>query len=343
MKRLPSGLSAWLLATVLAVSLSNAVKADPISNFYTGKTVTIFVGSPPGGTYDLYARTIARYLGKYIPGSPRVLVENMPGAASYSAAIHVFSVAPQDGTAIGAIAAALPYQPLIDPNSPKLDVPHINWLSSVSSFTVVLAVRSDLPIKSIDDLRKRQTVMATIAPGQLPSLLVAATNETLGTKIKAINGHPGMNDAMLAVQRGEIDGYPAIPVDAIKRLYSHMPLRVLLQYGPRPSADYPDAPYAVDLAKKPDDRMLLDLAQAPLKIGYVYMAGPGVPPDRIAALRAALTETYKDPGFRADAERQVLNVDPVEGVAVQKLIADAYATPRPVVDRMRNLYRNLFK
>jgi tripartite-type tricarboxylate transporter receptor subunit TctC len=332
----------------LFASLPNpSYAADPVADFYAGKTLRIIVGLAPGGTYDLYARTIARYVGKYIPGSPRTIVQNMPGAASYVAASNVFSVAPQDGTVVGAIAAAMPYQHLVDPNAPKLDIPRINWLPSVSAFTVVMVVKSELPINNVDDLRTHPVVMATLSPGQLPSLIVAATNETLGSKIKAINGHPGMNDAMIALERGELDGYPAIPVDALKRVFAGMmsqgKLRVLLQYGPAPSPDYPNAAYAVNLAKNADDRMLLDLAQAPLKIGYAYMMGPDVPKERVRALSEAFLATFKDPEFLADAERQILNVDPVDADTVRKLVTDANATPPAVVERMRDLYRHLFQ
>lgn len=331
----------------LSLAFGQQAQADAVSDFYAGKTVKVIIGTTVGGTYDLYGRTIARHLGKYIPGSPSVIVQNLPGAASYAAAMNVFSISPQDGTVIGAIASALPHQPLIDPNSPKLDVARINWLPSPSTFTVVMAVRSDLPIRTLEDLRRHPTVMATIAPGQLPSLIVAATNDTLGTKIRGINGHPGMNEAIVSVERGELDGYPAIPADALKRIFgglmSQGKLRVMLQYGPAPSPDYPDAPYAVDLATNPADRMLLDLAQAPLKNGYTYMMGPGVPQDRLDAIRAALTATYKDPEFKVDAERQVLNIEPVEAEKVKQLISDAYRSPREVVDRMRALYTKLFQ
>jgi tripartite-type tricarboxylate transporter receptor subunit TctC len=306
------------------------------------------MGADAGGTYDLYARTIARYLGRHIPGSPRVIVENMPGAGGYTGAMHVFSVAPQDGTAIGAIgSSSLPYEPLIDPNSPKLDVPHINWLGSASTYSVLMLVRSDVPVYSVDDLRKRETVMATIAPAQLNSVIVAATNAALGTKIRGVNGHVGLAAAMLALERGEIDGYPTIPPDALKRAYSNMlatgKLRLLLQFGPAPLPEYPDVPYAENLATNPADRMLLDLAQGPMKVGYTYMLGPAVPPDRIVALRAAFSATLRDPDFLADAQRKILNVAPLSGEAVQALLVQAYRTPPDVVERMRELYRRLFQ
>jgi tripartite-type tricarboxylate transporter receptor subunit TctC len=343
MRRLREAVCA-ILPLVLWAGLA---RADAVSDFYTGRTVTVVIGSAAGGTYDLYARAMGRFVGRYIPGNPRVIVQNMPGAASYTAAAHVFNVAPQDGTVIGAISAALPWQPLIDPNSPKLDVPRINWLHSPSTFTVSTIVRSDIPVKTWEDLRNRETVMATIAPGQLPSLIVAATNDTLGTKIKGINGHPGLNDAMLALERGEIEGYPAVPVDALKRLYANVvkagKVRVLLQYGPAPSPDYPEAPYAVNLVNNPEDRMLLDLAQAPLKVGYIYMLGPNVPKDRIEALRDAFAKTFRDPDFIAECERQTLNIDPVDASSVQALLVEAYKTPPVVVERMRELYRRVFR
>lgn len=215
--------------------------ADPVADFYAGRTITIVVGTTSAGTYNLYARAISRYLGKYIPGSPRVVVANMPGASSYIAAMHVFRIAPQDGAMIGALTAATPFQPLIDPEAPKFDVPKINWLPSPSPFQAVMVVRSDLPVYSVDDLRKIKTTMATISPGQMASMLVAATNEALGTQIKAIKGHVSMNEALVALERGEIDGYPTVPVDALKSLFADLvaakKLRVLLQYGPAASPD----------------------------------------------------------------------------------------------------------
>jgi tripartite-type tricarboxylate transporter receptor subunit TctC len=332
--------------SLFALALSSGfVLADPIADFYANHLVTIAVGSDAGGTYDLYARAIARYLGKHIPGSPRVIVQNMPGAGGYTAALHVFSLAPQDGTVIGAIGSALPYQPLIDPNSPKFDVPHVNWIASVATYNIMMLVRSDVPVTSVDDLRTHPTVMATIAPGQLNSLIVAATNSALGTKIKGVNGHPGMADAMLAMQRGEVDGYPSAPIDALKRGYAKDladgKIRLLLQFGPAPSPEFPKVPYALDLAKTPADRSLLDLAQGPLKVGYAYMLGPGVPQERIEALRAAFLATFKDPDFLADTAKQVLAVAPVTGDDLKARLAQAYQTPTDVIDRMRDLYRKL--
>jgi tripartite-type tricarboxylate transporter receptor subunit TctC len=346
-ERAPSGWRGVLVAISAAATVwSTCARADPVADFYKGKTVTIVVGSSTGGTYDLYARTIARHLGRYIPGSPRVLVQNMPGAASRRAATNVFAVAPQDGTVMASIGAALPYQPLVDPrlpNSPQFDTARVNWLPSPSTFGVLTVVRSDTPVRSVDDLRRHVTAMGTIAPGQLPALLAGAANEALGTKIKMINGHPDLNSAILAMERGEIDGYAAIPFNSVKRNYPNRVAdgqwRALLQYGAAPSPDFPTAVYAVEAAGNPSDRMLLDLAQAPLKIGYVYMLGPQVPQERVAALRAAMLATFKDNAFQAEAAKQTLDIDPVDSQLIKTRVDDAYKLPADVIDRMRRIYR----
>ncbi len=332
-----------VLAGLFTGLIMPARAADAIADFYTGRTITIVIGSDPGGTYDFYGRTIARHLGRHVPGDPKVIVQNVSGAGSYLAARRVVSIAPQDGTVIGSLGSALPYQPLIDPNSPPLDVNSINWLPSVSSYNMVMLVRSDVPVKSVDDLRKRPVLQATIAPGQANSLIVAATNDALGTKIKGIAGHKSLNDAMLALQRGEIEGYPAMPVDALKRLYwkdyTEGRLRLLLQFGAEPLAEFPDVPWAPGLAADPESRMVLDLTTGFLKTGYNYMMGPDVPKERVEAMRKALLDTFKDPEFVADAQRQTLTIAPVAAERVAESFRQAYATPPQVVQRIRRLFQ----
>lgn len=315
-------------------------RADPVADFYAKNLLTIVVGADSGGTYDLYARTIARHIGKHIPGSPKVVVQTTPGAGGYVGAMRVLGVGPRDGTMIGALgSSALPFQPLLDPNAPKFDALNINWIGSVAGYNVLMLVRSDVPVYSVDDLRKRETVMATIAAGQFNSVIVAAANAALGTKIKGIRGHIGMPPAMLALESGEVEGYPTAPVDALKRRYSKQiadgRFRLLLQFGPTPSKDFPDVPYALDLAKTAADRSLLDVAQGPLGVGYAYLLGPGVPQDRSAALRAAFDATLRDPEFLAEANKQVLTVAPISGQDIQALLVKAYDTPPAILAPIR--------
>ena len=336
-------LTKWAAMGAAAMSLIGPALADPIADFYRGRTVTVFAGTTAGGTYDLYARTIARHLGAHLPGSPTVIVQNMPGAASLVAAGHVYNVAPQDGTALAGLASTLPLQPLIDPAAAqKIDPVKINWLPSPSDYGVVMLVRGDFAVKNVADMMTRETVMGTISPGMLPAVLAATTNAVLGSRIKSINGHPDIASALLALDRGEIDGYPTVPYDLIKRTYAKKveegKYRVVLQFGAVKSPDFPDAPLVTELIASPEDRMLMDLVLGPLKTGYTFMMGPKVPKERALAMRKAFMDTFADPKFLADAERATLNIAPIPGERIEEMIRQAYASPAPVIARLRAIY-----
>lgn len=336
-------LTKWAAMGAAAMSLMGPAQADPIADFYRGRTVTVFAGSTAGGTYDLYARTIARHLGAHLPGAPTVIVQNMPGAASLVAAGHVYNVAPQDGTAMAGLASTLPLQPLIDPTAAqKIDPVKINWLPSPSDYGVVMLVRGDFPVKNMADMQTRETTMGTISPGMLPAVLAATTNVTLGSKIKSINGHPDIASALLALDRGEIDGYPTVPYDLIKPTYAKKieegKYRVVLQFAAVKSPDFPDAPLVTELINSPEDRLLMDLVLGPLKTGYTFMMGPKVPKERTLAMRKAFMDTFADPKFRADAERATLNIAPISGERIEEMIKEAYAAPAPVIARLRAIY-----
>ena len=333
-----------LFVALLALgAYARAASADPVADFYRGKTVTVYIGNTAGGTYDLYARTVARHLGAHLPGTPTVIVQNMPGAASLVAAGFVYNAAPQDGTAIASLASTLPFQPLIDPVAARqLDPVKVNWLPSPASYGVVMLVRGDLPVKTVADMKDHEVLMATISPGMLPAVLAATTNATLGTKIKSINGHPDLASSLLAIDRGEIDGYPTVPYDAIKRVYAKKfeegKYRVVLQFGGVKSPDFPDAPLITDLVTAPEDRMLLDLAMGSLSFGYGFMMGPNVPQERVAAMRQAFMDVFRDPAFLADAEKATLTINPVDGEKIEALVKRAYTMPPKVIERMRAIY-----
>ena len=333
----------WAVLCASAISLAGPALGDPVADFYRGRTITIFAGTTSGGTYDLYARAIARHLGPHLPGAPTVIVQNMPGAASLVAAGHVYNVAPQDGTALAGLASTLPLQPMIDPvAAQKIDPVKINWLPSPSDYGVVMLVRGDFPVKTMADMEHRETTMATISPGMLPAVLAATTNAVLGARIKSINGHPDIASALLALDRGEIDGYPTVPYDLIRRTYAKKveegKYRVVLQFGAEKSPDFPDVPLATDLVTTPEDRQLLDLAMGSLKTGYTFMMGPKVPSERVLAMRKAFMEVFADPKFLADAEKATLNVAPISGEKIEEMIKQAYATPAPVIARLRAIY-----
>lgn len=332
------GICALLGAALCAQSSA----ADPVAEFYAGRTVNIVIGTDPGGTYDLYGRTLARHMGRHIPGKPSIVAQNLGGAGSYLAARRVVSVAAQDGLTIGALGAALPYQQLYDPNSPPLDIAKINWIGSTSAFHMFMLVRGDSPVRSVADLRTHETIQSTIAPGQANSIIVALVREVFGAKIKGIPGHRSMTDAMLALQRNEINAYPSMPEESLRRVYSKQreagEIRLVLQFGPEPMKAYPDVPWAQALASREEDRNLIELGTGFLNTGYVYMTGPDVPKDRVAALRKAFMEALRDPELLADAKKQTLSIAPIDGEAVTQMLAKAYAMPPVVIARMRKIF-----
>ncbi len=338
------GAAGWL-SMAFAAMLATAARADAISDFYEGKTVTFIIGYPPGGAYDLYARAIAKHIGRHIPGKPAVVIQNMPGAGSLAAANHVANIAAQDGTAVGAVGAALPFAPMLEPNGARFDATKINWLPSPASFVALMTVWHTAPARTFEELKSHEVLMGALTPGATPSFYAAIVNDVLKTKIRLVHGYDSMNAAMLAMQRGEAQGYPTAPVDSIKRTYGHLvnegKIRFVLQLGGKPSPEFPDVPFVLDEARTPEDRQLLDVSMGSLKIGYPYLMGPNVPRERVAAMRKAMMDTFADADFRADAARQTLEVNPVPGEDVQKIVADAYGAPKPVLDRLRAIYRGL--
>ena len=336
---------AFLIAAVCLAA--TPLRADAISDFYRGKTFTIFIGYPPGGSYDLNARAIARTLGSKIPGNPTVIVQNMPGAASLSAANHVGNIAAQDGLAMAAVGAALPFAPMLDPNGARFDATKLAWMPSPASFVALMLVWHTSPVKTFEDLKTHEVLMSALTPGATPSFYAAIVNDVLKTKIKLVHGYDSMTSAMLAMQRGEAMGYPTAPVDSIKRSYADLvaenKIRFILQIGGAPHRDYKDVPFILDQARTPDERQIIDVALGSLKIGYPYFMGPGVPRDRVEAVRRAMMETYADPAFLAEAAKLMLEVDPVPGDAVQKIVADAYAAPASVIAKLRALYQGQMK
>jgi tripartite-type tricarboxylate transporter receptor subunit TctC len=254
----------------------------------------------------------------------------------------VFSIAPQDGLTLAALGAALPYQQLYDPASPPLDVGRINWIGSTTAYHMFMLVRGDSPVRTAADMRQHETVQSTIAPGQSNSLIVSVVRETMGAKIKGINGHKSMNDAMFALQRGEINGYPSAPEEALRRIYGKQladgDIRLILQFGPEPLKSYPHVPWAQDMAANEEDRNLIDLATGFLRTGYVYMMGPDVAKERVAAMRKAFMDALNDPDLLGEAKQQTLNIAPIEGASVADMLDKAYNMPPSVINRMRRIF-----
>lgn len=333
-----------ILGAFLAVATCPA-RADSVSDFYRGKTISMVVSSSPGGGYDTLSRAIARYLGKHIPGNPAVVIRNMPGAGGIVATSFTAKVAPRDGLTIAGVQNNTPFEPLFGTKEADYDPTKLTWLGTPSIETGTLIAWHTSAIHTLDDARRLEMTAGASGANSTPSFYARLLNELLGLKIKVIPGFPGQNEAYLAMERGELDSYG---VTFWSSLTSTKPdwirdkkIRVLVQYGPEKEPDLGDTPYGPDLVSDPDDKLLFEAAYAPLAAGRPFVAPPDLPPDRAAALRAAMLATFSDPDFLAEAAKQQLQVDkPTPGEKLQAFIARVYTMPPRIAERLRKIAQN---
>ena len=345
---MPQGIRVALISMV-AASLqcvgAPSAKAQSVEDVYRGKTVSMVVSSSPGGGYDALSRTLARHLGKHIPGNPTVVVRNMPGAGGIVATSFINKIAPRDGLTIGGVQNNTPFEPLFGTKEADYDPTKMTWLGTPSVETGLLIVWHASPIMTLADAQKMEMTAGASGANSTPSFYARLLNELLGTKIKVIAGFPGQNEAYLAMERGELDSYG---VTFWSSLTSTKPnwlrdkkIRILVQYGPERETDLPDVPFAPDFIKKEEDRLLMEAAFAQLAAGRPFVAPPGLPPERTAALRKAMMDTFKDPDFLADAAKQQLQVDkPRSGEQIQAQIKRVYEMPASVSERLRKIAQN---
>ena len=330
-----------IVAALLLIG-SAAAAAAPVDEFYKGKTVSFVVGGSAGGGYDILGRAIARHIGRHIPGNPAVVAQNMPGAGGLVSMDYLSRTAARDGTVIALVENGPPLAPLFGVKEARYEPTKFNWLGTPSVETAVVLVWHTVPVNTLDDLKSRVTTMGASGTNSTQAFYTRLVDAVLGTKMKAINGYKGLNDTFLAMERGEIDGTPSVFYSAIsstrpKWLPDHL-AKAILQYGPRRLKELPDTPFVPDLITAPDDKLLLQAAFAPLALGRPLVMPPGVPEDRVTAMRKALADTLADPAFVAEAEKLGLVVNaPQTGEQLQHVIDQAYATPSRVVERLRTL------
>lgn len=333
------------LATALVVLAPiGAIAAGANTDFYQGKTVKLVVSSSPGGGYDTYARVISRHLSQFIPGEPDVIVQNMPGAGGIKAGNYLYHVAEKDGTVIGALQNSVPFEPLLGVRAAQFDPLKFNWLGSPNSEVGLLLVWHTSPVNSLADAAKTQVVVGASGAASTPAFYARILNTVFDTRLKLINGYPGQTEAFLAMEKGEVDGYPSTFWGSLKTTRPDWirdnQVKILVQYGEKPHPELPGVPVARDLAQRDEDKQLLDVAMAPLVVGRPYVAPPNVPANRVAALRAALAGTFRDVAFLKEADKLRLEVDatPQTGEDIRNVLARTYATPKPVLDRLIAIY-----
>ncbi len=336
----PSLCAGWFLITATA----SAATAAPPDEFYRGKTVSLVVGGSEGGGYDSLGRAIGRYIGRHIPGGPTVVVRDMPGAGGLVATNYLYNSAEQDGSVIGLVENSTPLAPLLGTAEARYDAVKFNWLGTPSVETGLVLVWHSVPVNSVDDLKTYAATMGASGTHSTQAFFTRLLNATLGTTMKVVNGYKGLNDTFLAMERGEIDGSPSVFYSALTStrptwLPDHS-VKAVVQYGAERLQALADVPFAADLVTGADDKLLLQAAFAPLALGRPLAMPPNVPAERVDAIRRALADTFADPAFVADAEKTGLIVNaPRGGAQLQDVIAQAYAMPPRVLDRLRALDR----
>jgi tripartite-type tricarboxylate transporter receptor subunit TctC len=331
------------LAIAAAVGFcAPAAHAQSVADVYKGKTLSIVVGSSTGGGYDAMARAIARFIGKHLPANPTVVVRNMPGAGGIAAMNHLYNAAEKDGTVLGMVQNNTPMEPLFGTKEARYDASRFNWLGTPSIEVAMVLLWHRVPVNSLAELKAKETNVGASGANSTPAFYGRLLNATLGTRMKLVNGYPGMSDGLLAMERGEIDGYPSAFYSALTSTRPNWLrdklAKAIVQYGPERLKELPDVPFAPDLLTGEDDKLLMRAASAPLALGRPLVMPPGVPAERVAAMRKALADTFADAQFKAEAEKIGLIVNaPKTGEELQEVIVRAYATPPHVVERLQKL------
>ena len=333
---------ALLLQLLLAALLPSlpARAQSPIADFYKSKSIDLYIGLSVGGGYDVYARLVARHMSEHIPGKPRILPRNMTGAGSRLAANYMYNVAPKDGTALATVEQSIALQQALGDATVQFDANRFGYVGNPIADNNILATWGSSGVKSIADARKAEVAVG--ATGINTSAQYAQVlNVVAGTRFKIIIGYPGGAEINLAMEKGEVAGRGSNSWSSWKATRPDWvrdgKLNPLVQIGLAKAPDLPDVPLLMDVATDPDDRAALKLLSSPPTIGRPLFTTPGVPTERLAALRDAFDATMRDPAFLADAKAQRLDIDPVSGADLQTIVADILATPKPIADRLSKL------
>ena len=332
---------ALVLLPVLVLLLAIPAAAQPVADFYRGKTITMATGTSPGGDYDLRLRMVARHIGKYIPGSPNITVINMPGGGGLVVANWLANIAPKDGTAVVAVTQNLAVHQATGAAGIKFDVREFNWIGNTTDTPNVITAWHATGIRTIQDVMERELVVGATGRASGSFLYPYSLNQLVGTKFKIVTGYPGGNDVNIAMERGEVGGRGSNSWAAWKstrpQWVAEKKIFNLVQVALRRNAELADVPTLMELAKNDEDRQVLAFISADTAISRPLTTNAGVPADRVEALRRAFTATMKDPAFLAEAAKTETDISPMTGEEVQKIAVATINTPPQVLKRAHAL------
>lgn len=336
--KLPGIMGAFVACGTL---VSGSAWAESAAAFYKGKTVTIVVGHQAGTGFDVYSRVLIRHFGRFIPGNPKLVVQNMPGASGIKSANWLYNIAPKNGTVLGTMSQNVPLEPVFGNPKAKFDTAKFNWIGNMESGAGVCGISNKAGINSFADLQKKEVVFgATGATGPLKKSANAVKN-LLGAKIKIIAGYRGSASVKQAMAKGEVFGICGLPWSTVKSFWRAElkagEFKPIIQLSGKKNPQLGNIPHADDFIKNEDDRKLFGVIFGAQVLGRSYMLPPGVNADRVAVLRKAFMATLKDEKFLADAKKTGIDISPMSGEDVTKLWAQFVATPKNLVARVKKI------
>ncbi len=316
-------------------ALAGAASAAGVSDFYKGRVVSLIIGYSVGGGYDAYARLLARYFGKHVPGEPTIVPQQMTGAGSLRAANYIYSVASKDGSVFGTFSRSMGISPLI--NKADFDSRKFTWLGSVTDDDTICVTWSTSAVRNWNDFLSKPSTFVGERAGADPDIWALLYKNVFGAKLKLVSGYPGTNDIVLAMQRGEVDGLCGLSWSTIKTEHAdwlkNRSVNIIVQAAIKKEPAIASVPLATDLTTGPDQLQIVKLLLVSQAMARPFAAPPDIPADRKAALVAAFDQTMKDPAFLAEAQRLDFDVRPVSSPAIDSMLAEVYATPKDVIVR----------
>ena len=334
------GRDATILTAFALITSATGAQAQSVEEFYKGKTITIVTSTGPGGAYDLAARTISHYMGKYIPGAPQFVIKNMPGGGHVLATNYMYTTAPKDGTYIATVSNGIPTHQVLDGKGVRFDASKFNWLGSTGISNLLTVSWHTSPVKTISDVLKTEIITGATGTGSGTYMYPSVMNSVIGTKFKIVLGYTSSQEVDLAMERGEVAarsgasyrGFLAEHPDWIRS----GKLNVLTQVGAVREPDLPNVPLMEELGRTEPERKLLALVSSPVALGRPYLTAPEVPADRVEALRRAFDQVMKDPEFLAEAKKLELDLNPLTGEKVLEIVKATIDAPPDILAKAKD-------
>jgi tripartite-type tricarboxylate transporter receptor subunit TctC len=331
------------LAVAIA-AIGSPARADAVADFYKGKSITISIGFGPGGGYDIYARALARHFGRFIPGNPTIVPQNMPGAGGLKAAMYVYHATARDGLSLATFGGFSVLEPLFGNDQANFDPLKFTWIGNMNRDVSSCVVWAAAGFDRFDDIFQREMIFGSSGKASTTSQHALVLRNMLGAKIKVIEGYQGTNSINLAMKRREVDASCGIYLSSAMSSYDqdlkNGNMRILIQFGRENAAYFGDAVNLYNLLKTDAEKLVADIIFRQGEVARPFTAAPGIPADRMQALRTAFMQTMKDPAFLADAQKINIPIDPMAGDEVTKLFESFYAAPKSIVERAKFVMNN---